>query len=94
MSYSVNMLFTRNILPWSPQSGFQEFATSLKIKQNKKNQNDLFFVSLFMKIPQISSYCERVRPSETRRCDEAADYRAARRYVYAKKISETLKSVE
>ena len=31
---------------------------------------------------------------KTRRPDEAADYRAARRYVYAKKISETLKSVE
>ena len=31
---------------------------------------------------------------KTRRPDEAADYRAARRYVYPKKISETLKSVE
>ena len=29
-----------------------------------------------------------------RRPDEAADYRTARTYVYAKKISETLKSVE
>ena len=29
---------------------------------------------------------------KTRRPDEAADYRAVRRYVYPKKISETLKS--
>ena len=32
--------------------------------------------------------------SKTRRPDEAADYRAMRMYVYGKKISETLKSVE
>ena len=31
---------------------------------------------------------------KTRRPDEVADYRAVRRYVYPKKISETLKSVE
>ena len=31
---------------------------------------------------------------KTRRPDEAADYRAARRYVYGEKISQTLKSVE
>ena len=31
---------------------------------------------------------------KTRRPDEAADYRAAKRYVYGKKISQTLQSVE
>ena len=31
---------------------------------------------------------------KTRRPDEAADYRAARRFVCAKKISQTLQNVE
>ena len=39
--------------------------------------------------------CQRVRPSGlSRRPHEAADYRAARRFVCAKKISQTLQNVE
>ena len=40
----------------------------------------------------VAVNCQRVRPSEDRRPDEAADYRAARRCV-GEKISETLLNV-
>ena len=49
---------------------------------------------MFIAFVYLIIYFNDIYVFKTRRPDEAADYRATKRYVYEKKISQTLQSVE
>ena len=68
--------------------GLEHFDSDLKGAWHYNHVTFTPIAKNFMLLPTSEAFWK------TRRPDEAADYRAARRYVYPKKISETLKSVE